>query len=167
MSTGRLARVLATVDPQSDPAPTADVVARMAWLGLQSESGGVVTGRLSRAALLVPGGMSAYAGDPLKNLEQYATITLSGTFTGGDPPVTHEWVQISGPAVTLSATDAQTVTYTAPGTLAGASVVFGYRVSDDGSAPSMQSTVQHDVLPVAERAVVGGVAVPLRVLSVE
>ena len=110
--------------------------------------------------------LTANAGEPQADVEPWSTVTLTGTHTGGSDPVTHYWRQISGAPATLSATNAATVTFTAPGTLAGSSLVFGYRVTDDGFVDSPESTVQVDVLRSLEHAVIGGVEVPMRLLAV-
>ncbi len=104
---------------------------------------------------------TANAGLDQSNIEPYTTISLVGTDSDTDGTVvTRTWRQISGTTVTLSGTGANR-TYTAPGTLAGTTLVFGYKVTDDGGADSVEDTVSHVVLFASERAVVGGVEVPV------
>ncbi|MFZ1812572.1 MAG: polysaccharide lyase [Candidatus Saccharimonadales bacterium] len=105
---------------------------------------------------------TASAGGNIVNIEPYTTVTLTGTDADVDSTVVaRTWRQVSGPAVTLSGTGA-TRTYTAPGAVGGATLVFGYQVTDDYGAMSDESTTTHTVLPVSERAVIGGLEVPIR-----
>lgn len=161
MSKGQLGRVEQTTIPQP---LTRGQLSRVELLAALSAD--TARGRLSRAEMLVPGEMTASAGKPQTDVEPWTTITLTGSAIGGDPPVTYKWRQISGATATLSATSTATVTFTAPGTLAGSSLVFGLIVSDDGYQPSPEATVQVDVLPVVTRAVAGGKEVPLRLMAV-
>lgn len=106
------------------------------------------------------------AGTDQSNLEPWATVTLTGTDADSDGTVvTRVWRQISGTTVTLTGTGT-TRTYTAPATLAGATLVFGYQVTDDLGGVSVEDTVSHTILAVTERAVVGGVEVPVRFQAV-
>jgi hypothetical protein len=103
------------------------------------------------------------AGLDLSDLEPYTSVTLSGTDADSDGTiVTRTWRQISGPTVTLTGNGA-TRSYIAPGTLAGMSLIFGYKVIDDSGASSAESTVTHSVLSSTDRAVVGGAEVPMQV----
>jgi hypothetical protein len=105
---------------------------------------------------------TASAGSDQTNIEPWSTVTLAGTDSDADGTVvTRTWRQISGPAVTLSATG-NTATYAAPATITGGTLVFGYQVIDNSGAPSAESTVTHTVLPATERVIVGGVEVPVR-----
>lgn len=107
---------------------------------------------------------TANAGSAQSNIEPYTTVTLSGTDNDPDGTVvSRQWRQISGtPTVTLSNATTATATYTAPGTIAGTTLTFGYQVTDNGGTQSTESTVTNTILGVTERAVVGGVEVPVR-----
>ena len=107
---------------------------------------------------------SANAGPDQTNLEPWSTVTLTGAAsTDADGTVaSYAWRQISGTSVTLSGTGA-TRTYTAPATIAGDTQVFGLTVTDNLGATSTEDTVSCTVLPVTERAVIGGVEVPMRI----
>lgn len=97
-----------------------------------------------------------------QTVEPYSTVTLTGTDSDSDGTVsTRAWRQVSGVAVVLTGADTATATYEAPGTVPGASLVFAYKVTDN-SAETHEASVTHTVLPVTERAVVGGVEVPVR-----
>lgn len=103
----------------------------------------------------------ANAGPDQSNVEPWATVTLTGTDSDSDGTVTaRAWAQTAGTTVTLSGTGT-TRTFTAPGTLAGDTLTFGYTVTDNGGAVSVDS-VNVAVLPATERAVIGGVEVPAR-----
>jgi len=103
----------------------------------------------------------ANAGSAQMAIEPYATVTLTGTDDDTDGSISiRTWRQISGTSVQLFGTGA-TRTYIAPGTLADATMVFGYTVTDNGTT-SMESIVSHTVLAVTERAVIGGVETPQR-----
>lgn len=104
---------------------------------------------------------TAHAGSD-ETVEPYSIVTLTGTDSDSDGTVASRvWTQVSGsPTVTLSGSGA-TRTYLSPGTLGGTTLVFGYQVVDDQGASSAQSTVTHTVLAATERAVVGGVEVPV------
>ncbi|WP_223633975.1 myxosortase-dependent M36 family metallopeptidase [Corallococcus sp. EGB] len=66
-----------------------------------------------------------------------STVTLSGS--GSDPdgtPVTYEWAQTSGPAVTLSGADTATATFTAPDVNTPTELTFKLTVSSGGQTAS-------------------------------
>lgn len=88
---------------------------------------------------------TANAGSDQADKDPFATVTLNGTGSTGSPSV-YQWRQISGPAVTLSNTAVASPTFTAPGVLGGATLVFGLKVGD-GSTLSAEDTVQVTVLP--------------------
>lgn len=110
---------------------------------------------------------TATAGNDLTTVEPWSTVTLVGTDSDSDGTVVdRKWRQISGiPTVVLSGEGAQR-TYEAPATLKGAELVFGYMVTDNDGAVSIEDTVSHTILPVTERAVIDGTEVPLRISSV-
>lgn len=109
---------------------------------------------------------TAAAGLDVTNIEPYTTQTLTGSDNDSDGTVaTRTWRQISGPAVSLAGTGA-TRTYKAPGTITGATLVFGYTVTDNIGDASVEATVSHTILFATERAVVGGVQVPVEVREV-
>jgi hypothetical protein len=103
----------------------------------------------------------ADAGSDVVAIEPYTKQNLNGTDNDTDGTViTRTWRQLSGTSVSLVGTGANR-TYDVPGTLAGETLVFGYTVTDDGGLSSLESTVNHEVLPVTERAIRNGVEVPL------
>lgn len=114
-------------------------------------------GQLIRLEVGVPTPVSA--GPDQANIEPYTTVNLLGTdgALSTDPRV---WAQVSGPAVSDLTQGGKSATFTAPGTILGATLVFGYT-----AANSAQDTVSIVVLPVTERAVVGGVEVPVRLMT--
>lgn len=159
MTAGLLGRAEVTILPQPH------VEGQLSWAGLVGVSS--VAGQLAGASLGTPGSLDADAGSPQTDLEPWFTYTLTGTYTGGGSGTpAYQWRQISGPAAVLADATSATCTFTAPGTLSGASVVFGFTVSEDGYQTSPEATVQCDVLPVTERAVIGGREVPLRMTAI-
>lgn len=105
----------------------------------------------------------ANAGPDQSDVEPWLTVTLSGTDSDTDGTVVaRAWTQTAGAAVTLSGASTATATFPAPGTLAGTSLTFTYTVTDNGGE-SGSDTVNVGVLPVTERAVIGGVEVPMQV----
>jgi hypothetical protein len=104
----------------------------------------------------------ANAGSGQNSVEPWSTVNLIGTDADADGTVaSRTWRQISGTAVTLTASGS-TATYTAPASTAGDTLVFGYQATDNNGAVSAESIVTHTVLPATERAVIGGVEVPVR-----
>lgn len=102
---------------------------------------------------------------PTGSLEPGAPVTL--TLGGTDPEgqtLTGTLRQISGTTVALSGSGT-TRTFEAPYTLAGTTLVFGYKVND-GTQDSTEATVNVPVLPASRRALFGGVEVPVKVLTV-
>jgi len=104
---------------------------------------------------------SADAGDDQTNIEPFTTVTLVGSDTASVDD-NRVWTQISGPAVTDLTPAGRLATFTAPGSATDQTLVFGYVA---GGSP--QSTVQVFVLQATEKAVVGGVLVPIKFLSVK
>jgi hypothetical protein len=133
-----------------------------------SAASGAWAGVLAAFKVTPAGGgqLTADAGEPQTGVEPWTTVTLTGTHTGGTN-VTHRWRQISGAPVTLSATNTATVTFTAPGTINGSSLVFGYTVSQSGWQTSPEATVQIDVLSSVVRAVIDGAEVPCRMSAIQ
>lgn len=106
---------------------------------------------------------TADAGPDQTGVEPWSTITLPGadTDTGGTIS-TRAWAQTAGASVgALSGAATATATCTAPGTLAGSTLTFSYTVTDTGG-PTASDTVNVTVLPVTERAVLGGVETPMQ-----
>lgn len=102
------------------------------------------------------------AGADQINLEPWATVTLTGTDSDGDGTIaSRAWAQTGGPAVSLTGSGAAR-TFEAPGTLAGTTLTFQYSATDDDGATATD-TMTVTVLPVTERAVIGGVEVPMRI----
>lgn len=105
----------------------------------------------------------ANAGTGQTNVEPGTMLTLNGSGSS-DPDgtiVSYTWTQTAGATVTLSGTGA-TRTFKAPYTVAGTTLAFRLRVTDNDSAFT-EATVTHTVLPCTERAVVGGAEVPLEI----
>lgn len=106
----------------------------------------------------------AHLGADVTNIEPFSTVTLSGVGSIDSDGTIENYIftQVSGsPSVTLTP-NGSVCTYTAPGTVAGTTLVFGLTVVDNTDTSSAQDTVTHTVLPVTERAVVGGVEVPIQ-----
>jgi hypothetical protein len=113
----------------------------------------------------------ANAGADQSNVEPYGTVTLDGSgsaFYDPDTSLTYAWSQTSGTSVTLSSTTAATPTFTAPGTVAGTTLVFSLTVTGhaSGTASTTPDTVSIVVLPATERAVRGGVEVARQLSSI-
>lgn len=103
------------------------------------------------------------AGADQTNLEPYTTVTLSATDSDTDGTVsTRAWSQTAGTVVTLTGASSRTLTFTAPGTIGGDTLTFQYQVTDNGGATA-SDTVNVSVLPVTERAAIGGVEVPMQI----
>ncbi len=109
---------------------------------------------------------TASAGFSQTNIEPYTVISLSGTDSDSDGTVVaRQWRQVSGaPSVTIANATSANASYTAPGTIAGTSLVFGYTVTDNDNLDSTEATTTHTILPVTERAAVGGAEVPARIM---
>lgn len=104
---------------------------------------------------------TADAGSDQINIEPVTIVTLTGTDSDSDGTVvTRTWRQISGLSVVLKGTGA-TRTYMSPLSNQGATLVFGYQVTDNSGAVSTESTVTHTVLGVTERAVIDGYETPI------
>ncbi len=111
----------------------------------------------------------AIAGLDKSYVEPYATVTLQGGGSSdSDGSITsYTWVQTAGtPAVTLNGSGASR-TFTAPATIAGTTLTFGLTVTDNDGASSTQDTVSITILPVTERAVIGGVEVPAQLYAAQ
>lgn len=75
------------------------------------------------------------------------------------------WTQTGGsPTVTLSGGGVDPCTFTSPGTIAGTTLTFTLTVTNDVPA-SDTDTMTVATLPVTERAVIGGVEVPIHVVT--
>jgi len=72
---------------------------------------------------------------------------------------TRTFRQVSGPTATVSGSGL-TRTITAPATLAGGAMVFGYKTGDVGGLESVEATVSVTVLPASRRLVTVGGATP-------
>jgi hypothetical protein len=112
---------------------------------------------------------TAEAGDDL-SVEEGDPVRLAGS--GSDvegQDLTHQWVQVGGPAVELAGADSLEPTFEAPEGLANTELVFELRVSD-GTSTSVDTVAVHvaadDDAPTADagtpRSVVGGTTVQLQ-----
>ncbi len=101
----------------------------------------------SVAINIVNSAPSANAGSDQSNVIPGSTVTLDGSGSS-DPDndaLTYSWVQLSGPAVTLSDPNGVSPSFTAPGGTGGAPLVFQLIVND-GAANSLADTVTISVL---------------------
>lgn len=156
MTAGLLARAeLTTIDPAGGLLSRAEMTVPTVWYG-----------RLARAELTAPAAITGSAGADF-TAEPYHAATLTGSESGLQLPAKgFAWRQVSGPAVALSGDTTRTATFSAPGTLAGTVLVFGYTATGQNDTPSVEDTVTVTVLPVTERAVMNGVEVPIQLLQV-
>ncbi len=109
----------------------------------------------------------ASAGANQVNLEPYATVTHAGSGTDSDGAVTsYVWTQTGGsPTVAISNANTATMSYTAPGTIAGTTLTFQLTVTDNQGATGT-AIAQDTILPATERAALGGVEVPVNTRSI-
>lgn len=113
---------------------------------------------------------TAGAGSDQTGIQAYATVTVTGSDSDSDGTVvTRTWRVISttnsAPTPTLNGSG-NSRTFEAPGTLIGTTVTLGYKVTDNLGLDSAEDTMTVDVLPATERAVIGGVEVPMKVQAV-
>jgi hypothetical protein len=93
-----------------------------------------------------------------------AELTLTLTDSDSDGTIASRTLrQIGGPTVTLNGTpgNGATITFTAPPTNSGDTLVFGYKVTDDDGAESTEATVTISVDPATARMMIDGVEVPV------
>lgn len=103
--------------------------------------------------------VSGISADMTTNVTPGTTVTLTLTDSDSDGTVvSRNFRQISGTTVATSGTpgNGAAITFTAPPTLSGDTLVFGYKVTDDGGAESTEATVSITVLPAPARMVVDG-----------
>lgn len=109
----------------------------------------------------------ANAGVDQVNIEPYTTVTLTGTSSDPDGTIaSSSWSQIPQagvPTMTLVGTGASRTTKML-GNITGYTAIFQYSVTDNSGATTVD-TVNVTVLPVTERAAIGGVLVPMEVRS--
>lgn len=102
-------------------------------------------------------------------LEPWATVSATATASGGSGSgYTYSWRIVSDPSgqAALSGSATPTASFTGPGTLAGVTVTLGVTATDGASTVSTEDQANFVIQAVTERAVVGGVEVPLRIRSV-
>jgi hypothetical protein len=105
-------------------------------------------------------------GGSVNNIDAYATVTIdcSDSYDTDGVIVTYVLAQISGPSVTPAGTG-PLFTYKAPGNIAGATIDWQLVVTDNDGLNSPAASATHSVLPVNEMAAVGGVWVPMEILT--
>jgi YVTN family beta-propeller protein len=94
---------------------------------------------------------------PDQTKDEGSQVTLDGT-ASSDPDadsLTYMWTQVSGPSVTLSATDSPTPTFTAPEANPGGAMLVFRLVVHDGLAESAPDDVTITVLDVNDPPVCG------------
>lgn len=102
------------------------------------------------------------AGAVQQNVEPYATVLLSASeFDIDGTIVSRVWQQTSGDPVSLTGAGTLQATFTAPATIAGETLGFAYSATDNNGATTTDTT-SVQVLGVTERAVIGGVEVPMQ-----
>ncbi len=94
------------------------------------------------------------AGPDQVDIEPGATVQLT---SAGSTTTGRAWTQRSGPTVALSSTTAEVVTFTAPPSLTGATMVF--RVTDVATGGFDEVSII--ALPSSRRVVIGGVTTPV------
>lgn len=105
---------------------------------------------------------SASLGADVAAIEPWSPVTM--TLTAGGTPTGYVWRQTSGPTVTLTGTGA-TRSYTAPGLLATTTLTFAAKASYASGDYSVEDFVNHEVLYAPERAIIGGVEVPIEIMQ--
>lgn len=110
---------------------------------------------------------NANAGTDLVGIEAYSTVSLTGTDSDSDGTVaSRAWRVISttNGAATPALTGATTAncSFTAPGTLTGTVITLGYKVTDNLGLDSIEDQIAVTVLAATDRAIIGGVQVPMR-----
>jgi hypothetical protein len=113
-----------------------------------SDGGQATTETVSFTVVETPSAVNAAATvsgeDALGLLKNGATATLSaaGSTDSEDNPLTYTWSQISGPAVSLSSTTSETVTFEAPEVSTNTEIVFSVTVSNGIGAETSTDTAQ-------------------------
>lgn len=105
----------------------------------------------------------ANAGSDQTGVEPWSLVTLTGIDSDTDGTVVNRvWSQTAGSPTVSFLSNGATATFEASGTIAGTTQTFTYTVTDDdGAVGTDPMTVT--TLPVTERAVIGGVMVPMRI----
>lgn len=112
-----------------------------------SGSGAAVTARKLRVFAVSGSGSTALTVAPLTNLtgvEPEAPVSITATMQLGSAE-SWTWRQISGPTVALAGVGA-TVTFAAPSSMTGATVVLGV-IASSSSVSSVERTVSVQVFP--------------------
>lgn len=109
---------------------------------------------------------TADAGEDIVNVEPWSTVNLDGAGSYGSNQMTYAWSQTAGTAVVLSDVTSITPTFVAPASVTGETLTFQLIVTNSSEMSSDPDTVNVTILPVTERAVMGGVEKPMRMLAV-
>lgn len=112
----------------------------------------------------------SFAGSDQTGIEAFSTVTLTGTDSDSDGTVSSRtWRVISttngAPTPALSGSGT-TRTFKAPGTLSGTDITCGYQVQDNDGQNSIEDTMVVTVFPATDRAIIGGVQVPMEVQAI-
>lgn len=117
------------------------------------------TGPIGPVAVAANAAPTAGISSSASTVEAGEPFTL--TLTEGDDVAvtTRTFRQVSGPTATVTGTGL-TRAVTAPATLAGGSMVFGYQTGDAGGLTSTEATTTVTVLPASRRLVTAGGPTP-------
>lgn len=98
-----------------------------------------------------------------KTAEPWGKVSLRAIATDPDGTIaSYAWTQTDGPAVALAGATTDRPSFPAPGTIAGTVLTFSVTVTDN-SGMTKADTVAVTILPVTERAVIGGIEVPMQI----
>lgn len=102
---------------------------------------------------------------PDQTVSAYATVLLDGTGSTQANLTTYTWTQTAGPTVTIETTIAGVATFTAPATVAGASLTFQLVTTDNVGHNSSPDSVTITVQPHTTFHLASGGPQPVRLLQ--